>query len=157
MFGGPSFGPGSIIRFSYYVPNTTDPHKEVLVLHPNWQGHLHAIDLKRLTPAEREVLHAIMDPQTQRPHRIPLVNDVLQRMTPWEEIKNPTVFYSRFVKVFLRNKDAYRRYMPHRMTGIQVLQPTPVQASPNEQGEQQPHQTTPTGTTSTSKPLFKKV
>ena len=54
--------PGHIIRFSYSGKNVTDPKPLVLVLHPNWQGKLHGINidyiperiLKRFTPEERE-------------------------------------------------------------------------------------------------------
>ena len=104
-----------------------DRYKEVLVLHPNWRGKMHGIDLKRLTTAEREVLNAILDPETKnKPHRLPLVNDIVRRMDPLEEIKNPQTFYSKFVKVFLKNKDAYRTYHPNRMLSVTVVQKTNV-------------------------------
>jgi hypothetical protein len=118
-----------------------DNFKEVLVLHPNWQGKMHGIDLKRLTPAEREVLDTIMDPaQRGKTHRIPLVNDILRRMNPVEDIKNPMSFYSKFVKVFLRNKDAYRTYYPHHMLHVVISKQTSV-----------------TGKVINPKPLFHKV
>ena len=121
---------GTFIRFTYTGAKTLDNQKEVLVLHPNWMGEVHAIDLMRLTQAEREVLRAILDPKTKRPHKLPLVNDVLNRMTPWEDIKNPVSFYSQFVKPFLRNKDAYRRYLPERMSGITVVEDIDVSGAP---------------------------
>lgn len=133
------FEAGQVIRFTYQHPpegvdeDTGDRYKEVLVLHPNWHGHVHAIDLKRLTQAEREVLHAILDEKQvaaakagKKPHRFPLVNDVLRRMDPLEEIKNPVGFYTRFVKVFLKNKDAYRTYVPMKMSAVTIVQQTDV-------------------------------
>lgn len=137
------FRPGEIIRFTYkHHPADVDEHtgerfKEVLVLHPGWMHRVHAIDLKRLTPAEREVLEAIMDKETvklarsgKRPHRLPLVNDICRRMDPITEIKNPVSFYTRFVKVFLRDKDAYRMYYPRRMLHVTVIRNTSVAGQP---------------------------
>ena len=125
------FKPGEVIRFTYNHLITDDESgdrfKEILVLNPNWQGKLHGIDIKRLTQAEREVLNVIMDPQQRgQYHRIPLVNDILRRMNPVEDIKNPQTFYVRFVKVFLKNKDAYRTYWPVRMLNVTIVKQTDV-------------------------------
>jgi hypothetical protein len=133
------FDPGQIIRFTYQHPpegideDTGERYKEVLVLHPNWHHKVHGIDLKRLTEAERDVLYAILDEKTvkaaksgKRPHKFPLVNDILRRMDPLEEIKNPVGFYTRFVKVFLKNKDAYRTYYPMKMSAITIVQKSDV-------------------------------
>jgi hypothetical protein len=133
------FDPGQIIRFTYQHPaegvdeDTGERYKEVLVLHPNWHHKVHAIDLKRLTEAERDVLYAILDEKQvaaakagKKPHRFPLVNDILRRMDPLEEIKNPVGFYNRFVKVFLKNKDAYRTYFPVRMSAVTIVQKSDV-------------------------------
>lgn len=121
-----NFKPGDIIRFTYdpqdVDENTGDRFKEVLVLNPLWKWKMHGIDLKRLTPAERAVLEAVLDPeQKDKPHHLPLVNDIKRRMDPIELINNPVVFYSKFVKPFLRRADAYRQYVPKRMTGISVV------------------------------------
>ncbi len=115
--------PGTIVRFTYdhqdVDASTGDKFKEVLVLNGSWQHKVHGIDLKRLSPAEREVLEAVLDPaQEGKPHRIPLVNDIRRKMDPIELIRNPTIFYTKFVKPFLRRKDAYRQYLPNRMSGI---------------------------------------
>lgn len=107
---------------------TGDRFKEVFVLNPNWMGKMHGIDMKRLTAAEREVIQAVFDPRTKKGlHRIPLVNDVLRRMNPLVEVKNPQSFYQKFVKVFLRNKDAYRQYEIPRMLTVTVVKQTSVQ------------------------------
>jgi len=127
------FKPGQTIRFTYNQdPNkmdeaTGDRFKEVFVLNPNWQGKTHGIDMKRLTAAEREVIQAIFDPRTKKGmHRIPLVNDVLRRLNPLQEVKNPMSFYQKFVKVFLRNKDAYRVYDSTRMLTVTIVKESNV-------------------------------
>lgn len=123
------FQPGQTVKFTYrdIGEDAASRFKEVLILHPGWQGRVHAIDLKRLTPAEREVLFEIMAPDAKsKPHKIPLVNDILRRMNPVEDIKNPVSFYAKFVKVFLRDKDAYRQYYPRKMYGVIVVKQTAV-------------------------------
>jgi len=126
------FEAGSVIRFTYNSVSASDRFKEVLVLHPNWGGKVHAIDLKRLTAAEREVLMVVMDPANRdKTHRLPLVNDILTRMDPPTLIRNPTSFYNQFVKQFIRNKDAYRTYYPRKMTGIQKIHASKVTTSPS--------------------------
>lgn len=120
---------GSFVKFTYRSPDgTEDAFKEIFVLHHNWGGKIHGLDLKRMTPAEAEVLRTIMDPETKKqlPHRIPLVNDILKRMDPLTEATNPLGFYQRFVKVFIRGKDVYRTYWPQRMLAIQVMEMSQV-------------------------------
>lgn len=115
----------------------SDPHKEAFVLHPNWNGKMHALDLKRVTPAEQQVLRAIMDPATATAVKggqwpvegvpsYPLIRDVLLRMDPTELIKNPLAFYQRFVKPFIRDKDCYRQYFPQYVSGLQVIEESKV-------------------------------
>ncbi|MHB8407983.1 MAG: hypothetical protein ACYDHY_07870 [Acidiferrobacterales bacterium] len=124
------YRPGERIRFTYNPiakdEDTGEPFKEVLVLNPLWRGKMQGIDLKRLTPAEVEVFDAILDPDVKLPHRLPIVNDVLKRMNPLVDIKNPVVFYAKFVKVFLKTKDAYRQYYPARMTNVSIVQQTHI-------------------------------
>ena len=120
-----------MVKFTYRGlregADPVDAFKEVLVLHPNWQGKMHGLDLKRMTPAEKEVLDAVMDPaQKGQKHRLPLVNDILRRMDPVQEIKNPVSFYSKFVKVFIRNKDVYRTYYPTAMLSVVISKQTSV-------------------------------
>ena len=117
---------GAIVRFVYTGASTSgvDRNKEVLVLHPNWRGKLHGIDIRRLTPAEQIVIRTIFDPKYvsgKQRHRFPLVNDILQRMNPLEEVVNPLAFYAKFVRVFIRNKDVYRTYYPHLIHSVHVV------------------------------------
>jgi hypothetical protein len=121
--------PADTIRFTYnhkHIDEATgDRYKEVFVLNPNYRGQVHGIDMKRLTAAEREVLISVFSKSMVK-RRLPLANDILQRMKPLEEIKNPMSFYQKFVKVFLRNIDAYRRYDPSRMSGVTTVRVTEV-------------------------------
>lgn len=144
MIGRP-FEAGSFIRFTYRGDDTKDQFKEVLVLNPAWNGKLQTLDLKRMTPAEAEVLKAILDPASKgKQHRIPIVNDVLRRMDPLELITNPVAFYGRFVKPFIHGKDIYRQYFPSRMSAVQVIKGSAVVG----------HVQNPA--TAWKKPLFKK-
>jgi hypothetical protein len=145
------FEAGQFITFTYnppardirarpglQTPPASDRSKEILVLHPNWHGKVHGIDMKRLTPAEGQVLRAIMDPETKRqvdagqwpvegapPY--PLIRDILSRMEPVELIKNPVAFYQQLVKPFIRDKDCYRQYNPQYVFGVRVIEESRVQ------------------------------
>jgi hypothetical protein len=128
-----------------------DQNKEAFILHPNWNGKVHAIDLGRVTPAEIQVLHAIMDPNVKAQidqgvwpvpavPAYPLIRDILRRMDPAELIKNPLAFYQRMIKPFIRGKDSYRQYFAQYMFGLQVIAESHVQ-----------------GPMTNPKPLFKKI
>ena len=116
-----SYKAGDVVRFTYahqvIDEASGDQFKEVFVLNPEYEGTMHAIDLKRLTEAQRMVIKMIMDPEVYRNvkvwgknTKIVLVNDICRRMNPLEEIKNPQSFYYKFVKRFLKDIDAYRVY-----------------------------------------------
>lgn len=149
---GSSTQPGQFIRFTYTPPGArqrpkfgvpqppSDPHKEVMVLNPSWQNKMHGIDLKRVTPAEVQVLRAIMDPKNKQEFdrtgqlpegapTYPLVMDVFRRMDPTQLVRNPMAFYSQFVKPFMRDKDAYRQYFHSFMSGIQVIKESQVRGA----------------------------
>lgn len=128
MLGAPTLVPGSFVRFTYHGKRTEDMFKEILVLHPNWMGEVHGLDLKRITPAESSVLQAVFDPASKgKQHQYPLVNDILRRMDPIEEVKNPMSFYVKFVKPFVRNSDCYRRYKVAGVSNVQTIQRSAVE------------------------------
>ena len=157
--------PGQFISFTYMPPNKnrwrvrrgtvqppSNPHKQVMVLHPNWQGTMHGIDLNRVTPAEVQVLKAIMDPKNKEEFdrtgqlpkgapTYPLIMDVFRRLDPIQLVKSPLAFYGQFVKPFIRDHDCYRRYFPQFMSGITVLREGQVKGT----------------VFSGPKPLFKKI
>lgn len=159
---GSATQPGQFIRFTYMVhrapvrpgsiaPPPSDPRKEVMVLNPNWNGKMHGIDLRRVTPAEVQVLRAIMDPKNKQAFdqtgqlpqgapTYPLIIDVFRRMDPQQLIRNPLAFYGQFVKPFIRDKDCYRQYWHQYMSGIQVIRESQVR-----------------GAVFNPKPLFKKI
>lgn len=142
-----NYKPGQTIRFTYNHPQeridefTGDRFKEVFVLNPNYAGKMHGLDLKRMTEAEREVINRIFDPNAKNVYqKIPLVNDILQRMNPLKEVKNPHSFYHKFVRVFIQNKDVYRIYELPRMINVTLVKQTNVK-----------------GNTQNPNPLFHKV
>jgi hypothetical protein len=129
----------------------SDPSKQAFILHPRWNNKVHAIDLGRVTPAEIQVLQAVMDPKVKEQAdqgvwpiegvpNYPLIRDILRRMDPTQLIKNPIAFYQQFVKPFIRSTDCYRQYWPQYMFGLQVLSETHV-----------------AGPMTNPKPLFKKI
>jgi hypothetical protein len=124
------FEPGQIVRFTYDHPaedEVTDRYKEVFVLNGNHLGKIHGLDMKLLTPADREVLQLLMDPDSKgKVHRIPIVNDILKRMDPLVEIKNPVAFYAKFVRPFLHGRDVYRSYWQQRMKSPTVVEKSQV-------------------------------
>lgn len=116
----------------------SDPSKYVLVLNPNYHNQVHAIDLKRLTPAQVQTLRAVFDPKVKEqvdqgkwpaegapPY--PLVRDILRRMDPVEAVKNPVLAYQTLVKPFLGGADAYRKYRTQWMFSAKVVEESHVQ------------------------------
>lgn len=117
-----------------------DKAKQILVLHPNWHMKVHGIDLGNLTPAEGQVLRAIMDPETKRQlddgkwpvpgvPSYPLIRDILTRLDPVELIKTPLTFYQQLIKPFIRDKDCYRIYNPQYIFGVRIVEESKVRGS----------------------------
>lgn len=132
-------------------PPPRDPAKEVFVLHPNFRNQMHAIDMKRLTPAEGQIVKAFMDPAVKaavdagqwpvpNAPNYSLLRDILRRTDPTELIKQPMAFYAQLVKPFIRQSDAYRRYDPRFISNVRVVQESKV-----------------VGHVTNAAPLFKKV
>lgn len=144
--------PGAFVSFRYVLPpelvrgqlEPHDPNKEVMVLNPNYNNQMHGIDLKRLTPAQVDVLKLVMDPATKEDpkklNKYPLVRDILNRMDPLEMVKNPVAMYSMMIKPFLNRADAYRRYWLSRMYSPKLMESSKV-----------------IGAVSNPTPLFKKI
>lgn len=124
------FKAGQFVRFTYnhqaVDENTGSKFKEVLILNPNYQNKVHGVDLKRLNPLQREILEFILDPKNDNtPSRIPKVNQIRQQMDPIEEIANPMVFYTKFIKPFLGKTDAYRQYIDKLATNRVTIKEAP--------------------------------
>lgn len=142
------FVPGQIVRFSYRksvheTPEVTS--KEVFVLNPRWEQKMHGIDMKRLTAAQRQVLIEIVEKNPKTISKLPLVNDVRRRMDVLDDIKQPYVFYERFVKVFLRNIDAYRKYFLAKMMNVTLVKRAELTQATVNQKPLFHGTTTPTG------------
>jgi hypothetical protein len=129
----------------------SNPSKQAFILHPHWNNKVHAIDLGRVTPAEIQVLQAVMDPNVKAQAdqgvwpiegcpNYPLIRDILRRCDPVELIKNPLAFYQQLIKPFIRDKDCYRQYHSIYMFGLKVMAESHVK-----------------GPLMNPKPLFKKI
>lgn len=141
MMGHGLLQPGAFVSFRYQLPpdmqrgslEIHDPNKEIMVLHPNWNNKCHGIDLKRLTPAQVDVLKLVMDPATKddltKLNKYPLVRDILNRSNPPELIKNPIAFWTMVIKPFLNRADAYRQYWPSRMFNLKVIENSKVEGA----------------------------
>jgi hypothetical protein len=116
----------------------SDPSKYVLVLNPNYHNQVHAIDLKRLTPAQVQTLRAIFDPKVKAAvdrgewpvegaPAYALIRDILKRMDPVEAVKNPVLCYQTLIKPFLAGADAYRKYWQQWMFSVKVVEDSHVQ------------------------------
>lgn len=139
------------VRSAAPPPPMSDKSKEAFILHPNWNNKVHAVDTGRITPAEIQVLQAVMDPNVKAQvdtgvwpiegvPAYPLIRDILRRMDPAELIKNPLAFYTRLIKPFIRATDCYRQYWPNYMSGLTVIAESQVK-----------------GPMTNPKPLFTKV
>jgi hypothetical protein len=148
-------GTTQLVNQRYRVPAPpeppSDPSKQAFILHPNWHNKVHAIDLGRISPAEIQVLQAVMDPNVkaqadqgvwpiQGVPNYPLIRDILRRVDPVELIKNPLAFYQQLIKPFIRDKDCYRQYWPQYMFSLKVMAESHVK-----------------GPLVNPKPLFKKI
>ena len=124
------FKPGEFVRFTYnhqaVDEQTGGKFKEVLILNPSWQNKVHGVDLKRLNNLQREIIEFILDPKNDNVQsRIAKVNEIRKNIDPIEEIGNPTIFYSRFIKPFLGTTDAYRMYIEKLMTNRVTVKEAP--------------------------------
>jgi hypothetical protein len=124
------FSPGEFVRFTYnhqaVDDQTGSKFKEVLILNPSWQNKVHGVDLKRLNPLQREIIEFLLDPKNDNVQsRIAKVNEVRKNIDPIEEIGNPMIFYTRFLKPFLGKTDAYRQYIEKLITNRVTIKEAP--------------------------------
>lgn len=131
------YQPGDIVRFTYDHQDVDDhtggKYKLVLILNPKWHNKVHAIDLDRMSPVERGLVQAVLDPDTyHRPHPNPMVNAIRQRLDPLQLISNPLAFYTRFLRPFIHQRqiDIYRQYIPHRMHDETVVKRMTISGKP---------------------------
>lgn len=132
------------------VPEAAVPTTTQALPKPKVSGSMHgqAKGLAQMSPEKRAEMMRLYGSPKQKvaandmkwAQSQPLVKDILRRMNPLQEIKNPVVFYVKFVRPFLRQKDAYRQYWPNRMLNVSIERKTDV-----------------AGKVVNPKPLFKKV
>jgi hypothetical protein len=131
-------------------PTAKPPVPGAMPAKPQVPGSMHgkASGLSSMTPEKRaEMLKLYGNPAEKKQaedmrwaQATPLVKDILRRMNPLKEIQNPVVFYVKFVRPFLRGKDAYRQYWLTHIVHPVIVSKTDV-----------------TGKVINPKPLFKKV
>ena len=110
-----------------------DRNPKVLVLHTNWRGLLHCLNLNYLTNDEINTLRMVLDPLFEMKYRDKLKQKNATAYAELERIINrsgnprittPHDFYVRVIKPFIqvRGWDPYRLYHPEKMTAIRVLE-----------------------------------
>lgn len=130
------FNIGDLITFTYPLAPQTyahDPNPRVLVLHENWQGHVHGLNFNLLTNEEINTIRAILDPFFEMSYRNALSAQNPNAFKELEaiitssgnpKITSPHDFYLKVIKPFIRPRgyDPYRLYKPNLMTGVRILQ-----------------------------------
>lgn len=100
-----------------------DPYPQALILHNNWKGAIHAINLNQLSQAEINFLTAIVDPffAEERVKIDGRLRSELMRVPKDIHITDPHSFYLRVIKPFIHLYDSYRIYLPNKMLNIKVV------------------------------------
>ena len=115
--------PGHIVRFNYSGKQVTTPRPIVLVLHPNYMGKMHALNieyipegvLKQLWQITKLTLQGKIEKLAKL--RLPLLK---------ADIGNPQSFYNSRLKQFLKGSlgstnVAYRTYNIGNVGGVRVI------------------------------------
>ena len=99
---------GQVITFKYTGDSVTDRNPVVLVLHPNYHGKLHALNLKNLNKQEEKKLWKITKVVlVETFDRALKVNDPL--VIANNGIESPLGFYNK-LKNLVKKTDCYRTY-----------------------------------------------
>jgi len=125
----PAFKRGDLISFSYRKEETThDLYPQVLVLHENWKGNVHALNFNYLDEQERNYVKAILNPTfaEEISKKDPQIRMELARVgaaavTTGKQIDSPYSFYVRFVKGFAKKHNSYRKYKPEKIFNVRIL------------------------------------
>ena len=128
----PQFQIGDIVTFSYQAelrkkPGQMEMHDkfpQVLVLHDNWAGNCHGINLNQMSQQEINYLTAIVDPFFAQDivKKDMRIRQELQRLSTQKlQVTSPQDFYQRFIKNFTRNYDGYRLYKPEKMINVRIV------------------------------------
>jgi hypothetical protein len=115
---------GDIITATYTGTNVHDKFPQILVLHNNFQGLVHGLNLNYLTEQEINYVKSVINPEfgAEMAKKDVRIRQALQRLgTISLDIKSPNVFYTRFIKTFIQNKSAYRLYNPAKLINVRVI------------------------------------
>ena len=132
------FNIGDIVSFSYpavHLQGTRahDKHPKLLVLHTNWEGLIHGLNLNYLTNEEINTVRMILDPSFEMNYRESMTKKSPEAVAEFDRIMqgaananitSPNDFYVRVVRPFIitRGWDPYRLYRPEKMSGIRIVQ-----------------------------------
>ena len=131
-----NFRIGDIITFTYPLPPRTRAHDQfpqVLVLHPNWKGLMHGLNLNYLVDDEINAIRMLIDPMFEEKYaealnrKNPRIMQELDRIVLKmgnSNITSPHDFYLRVIRPFIivRGWDPYRKYRPDKMTNVRLVQ-----------------------------------
>lgn len=115
--------PGDIVKFRYSGKEVNTPNPMVLVLNPNWKGHLHGLTLDYIPQSTLEKLYTVVkDTVATRLARLTGLNLPLIRA----DIRDPERFYydtlKKFILINIGRKDSpYRKFTTTGITGIRKL------------------------------------
>lgn len=118
---------GSVVTFTYKGKVVHDRFPQVLILHKNWKGFVHGLNLNYLSDLEIRYIKSVLNPDVgeKMSAKYPLVRQMLKRvMNPSNlNINSPFDFYVRFVRNFIRPRgwDPYRRYNPNAVFNPKVI------------------------------------
>jgi len=133
---------GDLAAFSYparHLEGTRahDKYPSVLVLHPLWKNNVHGLNFNYLSDDEINVIRMLIDPGFQLKYIENLSKKNPNLVREFDRIigsagnaviTSPYDFYSRVIRPFIitRGWDPYRRYVPSKMRGVRVVQPSSV-------------------------------
>ena len=119
---------GDIVSFSYKGKRSHDPFPQVLILHNNWNGLVHALNFNYLSDHEINYLKAVMNPtyakeisKTDVQIRQQLMQVGAASAVSGVRIESPHDFYIRIVKPFIKKYDSYRLFKPEGISGVKVI------------------------------------
>jgi hypothetical protein len=128
---------GDLATWTYRAPQAHDKFPKVLVLHDNWEGKVHGLNLNYLTDDEINFLRIVLNVDFAKKE----LKKFIEHSQKWnnkqllEDLKNiegkyaslnimsPRDFYVRFVRGFIKPRgwDPYRLYRPEYIIGPRVL------------------------------------
>lgn len=100
-----------------------DRYPQALILHPDWSGSVHAINLNQMSQREINFLTALIDPFFAKEiiQKDASLKADLLRIPKEINITSPHQFYLRVIKPFIRLYDGYRLYKSNKMLNIKVV------------------------------------